>query len=105
MAEEDRLDSFDFTAIPSLNKTLVLELARSEYVTRRENIIAVGNSDHAFSRPGGVSSDPTRNPRGAVHYAIERSISNACGRRPRPAEEGQEGNARLACRNHRVLRP
>ena len=38
------LDSFDFTAIASLNKTLVLELARSEYVTRRENIIAVGNS-------------------------------------------------------------
>jgi DNA replication protein DnaC len=38
------LDSFDFAAIPSLNKTLVLELARSEYVTRRENIIAVGNS-------------------------------------------------------------
>ena len=31
------LDSFDFAAIPSLNKTLVLELARSEYVTRREN--------------------------------------------------------------------
>src|ERR1700719_1586019 len=38
------LDSFDFTAIPSLNKTLVLELARSEYVARRENIIALGNS-------------------------------------------------------------
>ena len=38
------LDSFEFTALPSLNKTLVLELARSEYVARRENIIAVGNS-------------------------------------------------------------
>ena len=38
------LDSFDFTAIPSLNKTLVLELARCEYITRRENAIAVGNS-------------------------------------------------------------
>src|SRR6202030_2478486 len=38
------LDSYDFTAIPSLNKTLVLELARSGYVARRENIIAVGNS-------------------------------------------------------------
>src|SRR3974390_1390099 len=38
------LDSFDFAAITSLNKALVLELARSEYVTRRENIIAVGNS-------------------------------------------------------------
>jgi DNA replication protein DnaC len=38
------LDSFDFLALPSLNKGLVLELARSEYVSRRENIIAVGNS-------------------------------------------------------------
>ena len=38
------LDSFDFIAIPSLNKTLVLELARCEYVIRRENVIAVGNS-------------------------------------------------------------
>ena len=38
------LDSFDFAAIPSLNKTLVLELARSEYITRRDNVIAVGNS-------------------------------------------------------------
>ena len=38
------LDSFDFLALPSLNKTLVLELARSQYVARRENIIAVGNS-------------------------------------------------------------
>jgi hypothetical protein len=38
------LDSFDFTAIASLNKTLVLELARCEYIARRENVIAVGNS-------------------------------------------------------------
>ena len=38
------LDSFDYLALPSLNKALVLELARSEYVARRENIIAVGNS-------------------------------------------------------------
>src|SRR4029077_2805241 len=38
------LDSFDFLALPSLNKALVLELARSEYVARRENVIALGNS-------------------------------------------------------------
>jgi DNA replication protein DnaC len=38
------LDGFDFPAIPSLNKTLVLELARGEYVERRENVIALGNS-------------------------------------------------------------
>jgi len=38
------LDSFDFKAIASLNKPLVLELARCEYIDRRENIIALGNS-------------------------------------------------------------
>jgi DNA replication protein DnaC len=38
------LDSFEFKAIPSLNKVLVLELARCDYITRNENIIAVGNS-------------------------------------------------------------
>ena len=38
-------DTFDFTAIPSLNKALVLELARSEYVAARDNIIALGNVD------------------------------------------------------------
>src|SRR4051794_41545077 len=38
------LDSFDFAAIPSLNKMLVLELARCAYIDRRENVIALGNS-------------------------------------------------------------
>lgn len=38
------LDSFEFKAIPSLNKMLVLELARCAYITAHENIIAVGNS-------------------------------------------------------------
>jgi DNA replication protein DnaC len=38
------LDSFDFKAIPSLNKTLVLDLVRSDYIERRENVIALGPS-------------------------------------------------------------
>jgi len=38
------LDSFDFLAIPSLNKALVLDLARGDYIGRRENVIALGNS-------------------------------------------------------------
>jgi len=38
------LDSFDFKAIPSLNKMQVLELARCEWVERRENVIALGPS-------------------------------------------------------------
>ena len=37
-------DAFDFATIPGLNKMLVLELARCEYILRRENIIALGNS-------------------------------------------------------------
>ncbi len=38
------LDSFDFKAIPTLNKMQVLELARCEWIERRENVIALGPS-------------------------------------------------------------
>ena len=38
------LDTFDFLAMPSVNKHLVMQLARCEYVDRRENVIAIGNS-------------------------------------------------------------
>jgi hypothetical protein len=44
------LDTFDFLALPSLNKMLVLELARSDYSERRENIIAVGNCSDKLRR-------------------------------------------------------
>ena len=46
------LDTFDFAAIPSLNKMLVLELARCEYIQRRENVIALGNSGTGKSHIG-----------------------------------------------------
>jgi len=38
------LDTFDFLAIPSLNKSLLLDLARCEFIERKENILALGNS-------------------------------------------------------------
>jgi DNA replication protein DnaC len=38
------LDEFDFTARPSVNKPLVIDLVRGDYVTRRENILLVGPS-------------------------------------------------------------
>ena len=38
------LDGFDFKAIPSLNKMMVLELARCEWIERTENVIALGPS-------------------------------------------------------------
>jgi DNA replication protein DnaC len=37
------LDSFDFSAIPSLNKALVLELSRCSFIERRENVILIGS--------------------------------------------------------------
>ena len=59
------LDTFDFLAMPSVNKHLVMQLARCEYVDRRENVIAVGNSgdrqDPRRPRPG-----TRRLPEGAV---------------------------------------
>jgi DNA replication protein DnaC len=38
------LDSFDFLAMPTLNRAMVLELARCEFLTRRENVLLLGNS-------------------------------------------------------------
>ena len=38
------LDTFDFLAIPPVNKQLVMELARCEYIEHRENVIAALNS-------------------------------------------------------------
>ena len=37
------LDEFDFAALPSLNRTKVLDLARGEYVARHENIALIGS--------------------------------------------------------------
>jgi DNA replication protein DnaC len=37
------LDTFDFAAQPTINKALVLELMRGEYLDARENILFVGN--------------------------------------------------------------
>jgi len=37
------LESFDFAARPSVNKVLIAELARGEFIDRRENVLFVGN--------------------------------------------------------------
>jgi DNA replication protein DnaC len=37
------LDGFEFSAIPTLNKALVLELSRGNYIEKRENIIFMGS--------------------------------------------------------------
>lgn len=37
------LDSFDFAALPSINKALVIELSRGSFIDRRENVIFIGS--------------------------------------------------------------
>ncbi len=56
------LDSFDFTAQPSVNKTLVGELMRCIWIEQRENVLLVGN-------PG----------TGKTHVATALAVE-ACGR-------------------------
>lgn len=38
------LDSFDFTAIPQLNKNKILTLSQADFVRAHENVILIGNS-------------------------------------------------------------
>jgi DNA replication protein DnaC len=38
------LDAFDFAAAPSVNKPLILELLRCDYIDRRENVLLIGGS-------------------------------------------------------------
>ncbi len=64
------MDSFDFLAIPSLNKTLVLELARGEFLVRRENVLLLGNSGTGKTHIAlalGLAGCQRRGPRGQVH--------------------------------------
>jgi DNA replication protein DnaC len=37
------LESFDFSARPSVNKVMITQLARGEFIDRRENVLFVGN--------------------------------------------------------------
>jgi DNA replication protein DnaC len=37
------LEDFDFVAAPGINKSLIIELARSEWIDKRENVILLGN--------------------------------------------------------------
>ena len=64
------LETYDFLAIPSLNKKLVVELARCEWIGRRDNVLALGNSGTgkdahwAGARTGGLPAGLSR----ALHH-------------------------------------
>ena len=64
------LETFAFRAIPSVNKRLVLELARSAYLDRRENVLALGNFRHGqdASGPGVGAGGLSEGLSGALHH-------------------------------------
>ena len=77
------LDTFDFLAIPSVNKPLVMQLARCEYIERRENVIAIGNSGTGKTHVAlglGLAACQKRNV-GGLHHR----------RRPGPRTHGSQG--------------
>jgi DNA replication protein DnaC len=45
------LDTFRFEATPSVNKPMILELMKCEYIERRENVILVGASGTGKPQP------------------------------------------------------
>jgi hypothetical protein len=76
------LDSFDFPAIPSLNKALVLELARGEYGERRENVIALGNSGTGKTHVSIAVPDPRPRGRRVEHHYLTRRSDRGSGSAP-----------------------
>ena len=80
------LDTFDFPDIPSVNKALVMELARCEYIQRRENVIAVGNS----------GTGKTHVALGLGLAACQRGMSVGFTTRRRPGARADGGQGRKA---------
>ena len=82
------LDTFDFLAMPSVNKHLAMQLARCEYVDRRENVIAIGNS----------GTGKTHVALGLGLAACQRGLSVGChhGRLAGPRADRGQGRAATA---------
>ena len=71
------LDTFEFLSIPSVNKALVLELARCEFLQRRENVLLLGNSG-TEQNASGAGTWSGRLPEG-----LSRTLHDSRGNGPR----------------------
>ena len=71
------LESFDFAAAPAVNKPMILELARCEYIDRRENVLLIGASGtgktHLATALAPISSTSSR--RSMYSHRISSGIS------------------------------
>ena len=100
-----QLESFDFKAIPSLNKMLVLDLARGDYIDRRENAILLGPSGvgktHVALALGLAACQKGLSVRFTtashlVHELIEARDEEEAAPPPGPARQGEPADRRRA---------
>ena len=90
------LDEFDFAAAPSVNKPLVLELMRCEYLDRRENVLLVGGQRHGQDAPGhGAGGGGVRPGQAGAVLPGDRAGHAAAGG-PRGAAAGRGCRSQLA---------
>ena len=83
------MDTFDFSAIPSVNQPLVMQLARCEYIERRENVIAIGNSGTGKTHIAlglGLAACQ-RGTVGGLHHRRSPGQRTAGGQGPAPAPQ------------------
>jgi hypothetical protein len=76
------LDTFDFNAQPSLNKALVLELARCEWIEKRQNCIALGPSGTGKTHVSIAVPDPRPRGRRVEHHYLTRRSDRGSGSAP-----------------------
>ena len=72
------LDTFDFVAQPSLNKPLVLELARCEWIEKRHNCIALGPSGADSAEVAQASRDDLARHSGMISPTAPISSRSGC---------------------------
>jgi DNA replication protein DnaC len=47
----ESLDTFDFATAPTINKPMILDLMKCNYIERRENVLLIGGSGTGKTRP------------------------------------------------------
>ena len=72
------LETFEFRSIPSLNKSLVLELVRSEYLDRRENVLALGNSGTLLPVSKPIGKPSRSHGRGERRLSLRKALTQPC---------------------------